>query len=137
MKQPDPDPEVIQARSLAEFKQWQDVARALSTTPLEVQFDTAAFKKMFVRAGVSPQPSEGSARVPSGSNFATIELFVVRQHEADEANLTVTFHYDGLALLVLQVEDPSMEAIRATYFAHDLIASCMRGQWSGWVRSSH
>lgn len=125
----DPIPETIQARSLAEFKELLNVAQMLSTTPVEIKIDNARLKQWLVDAGFLPTPSADSKPGASDATipkFATIQKFIVCRHEADEDNLTVRFHYDGLTLESLGVETATMNAIKATAFARDLIQRCMR-----------
>lgn len=125
MNQTDPIPELIQAQDLEEFERWLDVARALSTTPISIKIDMAAVKRMFANTGPSRAAPKTSKVDVAAPKFATIPKYIVRRFEADEETLTVRFHYDGLALQVLQVEKPTMEAIRANLGAREVIERCM------------
>lgn len=49
---------------------------------------------------------------------ATLRLPIVRRFETDAVMLTVTLHFDDLAALMLGVERPSLEAIKAAAITH-------------------
>lgn len=128
MQLSDPMPELIQASNLEEFERWLEVARALSTTPIGIKIDMAAVKRMFADTSPSRAAPKTSKTDVAAPKFATIPKYIVRRFDADVKNLTVRFHYDGLALQVLQVEKPTMEAIRATLGAREVIERCMESR---------
>lgn len=84
--------ETIQEHTQDVFDALVSLAHRLSTSPLEVR--------------IGPPLN------------ATLKLPIVRRFETDAVKLTVTLHFDDLAALLLGVERPSLEAIKAAAITH-------------------